>query len=104
MGVQGKDVRVLELRCDLDLPKEPLPAEHRSEFRTQYFHRHLASVFYILGAVDRGHAAGTDLIFDSVPVPQRLHEPIKLVGHANKIREWAGMPRAVRQAAFAAFL
>ena len=57
---------MLQVRRCLDLRKEPLGSDNRSEFRLQDFECGLPLVLEVVGKVDRGHPALTDLTLDAV--------------------------------------
>src|SRR4051794_30932793 len=58
---ERQEIRMLEIRRDLDLGDEALGAEHGTELRVEDLERHLAIVLEIAGEVDGGHASGADL-------------------------------------------
>ncbi len=78
---QRQDVRVLQIRRQLDLGEEPLGADHRGELGTHELERDLAVVPEILGQVYGRHSAGPDLAFDPVAVRQRALEAAEELGH-----------------------
>ena len=57
-----------EVGGDFDLAQEPLRTDCRREFWPQNFHRHLTVVFQVLGELDRGHPARTQLFLNGVAV------------------------------------
>jgi len=59
---------MLEVGGDLDLAEKPLLAERGGQFGAQDFYRDLAVVLQVLGKVDGGHPAGTELALDGVAV------------------------------------
>src|SRR5437667_11016450 len=63
---QCQDVRVLELRREADLSKEPLGAQHCGELRAQHLERDGAIVFEVAREVHRGHPTAAELALDRV--------------------------------------
>ena len=59
---------MLQLGGDFDLTEEAVRPERRGEVRLQDLDRHLAVVLQVLGEIDRGHPAGTELALDCVSV------------------------------------
>ncbi len=51
--------------------QESPTSENSGEFGAQDLDGDLAVVFEILGEVDRGHAAGTQLALDPIPIRKR---------------------------------
>ena len=67
---------------DLDLPQKTLRAERCCEVGSEDLDRHLTVVLEVLGQVDRGHAATTDLALDLVAVGQGGAETVD-IGHGS---------------------
>jgi len=65
---QRQDVRMLEARGGGDLLHEPLGAQDRRELRPQDLERHVPLVFEVLGEVDGGHPAFTEMALDAIAV------------------------------------
>jgi len=65
---QRKDVRMGELRRDLDLAQEPVRTHRGGQFGAQDLERDVAVVSEIFGEVDRGHPALAQLALDGVAV------------------------------------
>jgi hypothetical protein len=63
---QRQDVGVLEACGGGDLPQKALGPEHGGELRPEDLERDLSLVLQVLGQVDRGHAALTELMLDAV--------------------------------------
>ena len=82
---QGQDVRMLEIRGDLDLAVEPLGAERGGEVRTQDLDRDLPLVAQVLREVDSRHAATAEFAFNGVAVSEGGREPGGNLGHGAKI-------------------
>jgi len=82
--VQQQDVRVLELRRDLDLPQEALGAQRLGQVLAQHLDRHLTVMSLILREVDRRHPARADLAFYDVAVGQGGFQAVDLGGHETK--------------------
>lgn len=57
---------MLKTRNNLDLAKEPIRADGRSELRMQNLERYRASMSNIVGEVDAAHAAPADFTLDDV--------------------------------------
>jgi hypothetical protein len=69
--VQRQDVRVLQVGGGPDLGEEAIRTERRSEVGVQDLHRDSACVPDVLGQVDSGHAALTELTLDAVSIGKR---------------------------------
>ena len=67
-----------ELGGDLDLPEEPLRAEHRGQLRPEHLERHLAPVLEVVGEVDGGHAAAAELTLEAVAARERRLKTLEL--------------------------
>jgi hypothetical protein len=63
-----------EIGDGLDLVQEPLGADQGRELRPQHLDGDLAVVLEIVGQVDRGHPARTQLALDPVAVTERRGE------------------------------
>ena len=61
-------MRVLEACDRLDFALKALGAERPRQFRMQHFERHWPLVAEVLGQVNRGHAAASELVLDAVTV------------------------------------
>ena len=73
---------MVELRCDLDLAQEAFGAYRGCEFGTKHLERDLAAEFPVVGKVDSGHPAATELLLDCVAISQRRLQPVNDgVGH-----------------------
>ena len=59
--VQRHDVRVLQLRRDLDFPEKPLRSQVHGEVRMQDFDRDRAIETRVASAVDLTHPPGSEL-------------------------------------------
>ena len=87
---------VVEAGGDPDLVEEPLGTEHGGQLGPQHLERDLAVVLEILGEIDRGHPALTQLALDPVAVDedgsrQRGHVPkLALGGGGRHGREGIG--------------
>jgi len=66
--VERENVRVLQVRRNLDFRQKTLGADGNGELGLQHFHRDLAIVFQVLGEIDGGHAACTQLTVDVISV------------------------------------
>jgi hypothetical protein len=78
--VERQDVRVLKLRGDVDLSYEAIGPHRCTQLRTQHLERHLAAVLEVLGKVDGGHPAGTELALDGVAVGESRLQSVELLG------------------------
>jgi hypothetical protein len=67
-------VRMLQRRGELDLLQETLRPDDRRQLRMQHLDRDAPAMTKILGEIDRGHSAGTELAFESVAIDQRGYE------------------------------
>ncbi len=76
-----KDVGMLEIRSSRYLLHESFGAEHGGEFGAQDFNRDLTVVLKILGKINRGHAALTDLTLDLVAASKCGFQVFPAVGH-----------------------
>ncbi len=65
---------MLECRDGLNLPHEPLGADHRRELRPEHLDRDSAPMLEIFREVDRGHAALAQLALDAVAVGEACPE------------------------------
>ncbi len=61
---------MLQVGGDLDLGQEPVAPDDGRELRMQDLDGHLAAVLQVLGEIDRGHAALTELALDAVTVTE----------------------------------
>ena len=59
---------MLEIGGGLDLLQEPLGADQGRELGVHDLNRHLAIVAHVMGEIDGGHAAGTQLALERVAV------------------------------------
>ncbi len=73
---------MLEIGGGRDLLHEALSPEHRGEFGSQHFYRHLAVMFEVFGEVDGGQAAGAEFVLDGVTVGEGGLEAIE-VSHVD---------------------
>ena len=83
---------MLQLRRDLDFPKESFPAEHRRQLRMEDFDRDLAVVLHVLGEIDRGHPAAAQLPLDRVSVGQGGAQTIQRLSDGLAL-EWGDSQR-----------
>ena len=91
-GVEEReDVGVLQVGRRLDLGDEPLAADHCRELGLEDLERHAALVSDVLGQVDRGHAALTDLALDPVSTFQGCVQASGGIGHACLMGEGPGL-------------
>ncbi len=82
-GQNGYDVRVLQLRGELDLAAESLHAQGCRQVGRQHLDDHLTTERSLLGLVDAAHAAGAELPFESVGGGQRGLQAIGQLGHVD---------------------
>ena len=61
---QRQDVRVLQLRGDLDFAEEARRPQRGGEILAQHLDRHLAMMLEVLGEIDRRHPALAELALD----------------------------------------
>ena len=78
---QRQQVRVLQVRRDLDLAQESLGAEHRGELRLEHLDRDVAVVLEVVREVDRRHAARAELALDAVAVGEGGREAEEGLAH-----------------------
>jgi hypothetical protein len=78
---EGQDVRMRELRRDLDLAHEARRAEGRGALWPQPLHRRLAMVLEIVREIGRGHAAAADLLVDRAAPREGCLQPLLLLIH-----------------------
>ena len=64
--MERQDVRVGQIRGDLNFREETLGSDNGSQFRPQDLEGHLAAVLDVVGEVDLGHPAFTYLTLDGV--------------------------------------
>ena len=82
--VQRKDVRVIESRRELDFAKETLAPQRFGELGAQHLDCNLATMLAIMGEIDGGHSALTELTIELVAVGERAGERFE-VGHGRKL-------------------
>src|SRR5687768_2092872 len=70
-------MRMLQIGSDVDLRQKPLRTKHRGQLGPQHLERDVAVVLEVAGEVNRGHAAGTQLTLDLVPIGDVGHESIQ---------------------------
>jgi hypothetical protein len=68
---ERQDMRVLQVRGGPDLGQEPLGADHGRQLGAQQLEGDRAAVPDIVGQVDRGHPAGTELAVEPVAIGER---------------------------------
>ena len=76
---------MLEPGGDLDLAMEPLGAQRGGEFLAQHLQRDLAVVLQVLGEIDRGHPARTQLPLDRVAVSERVLQPCEWIRQGRRL-------------------
>ena len=74
---------MLERRRNLNLPQEPVTAEHRGDLWLHDLDRHLAMVLQIMGEIHGGHATCTEFTRDGVAVGEGRLEASETVGHSG---------------------
>jgi hypothetical protein len=76
---------MLQLRGNLDLPKESRATHRSGEILAQHLHRDLTVVLLILGEIDRRHAAAADLAIDAISATKSIVQPSDYVrGHRGR--------------------
>ena len=75
---------MLKLRCRLDLGQEALGTDDCRQLRLEDLEGHLAFVLDVLGQVDRGHAALTELTLDHVAAVEGCVETGDGIGHGEQ--------------------
>jgi len=93
---------MVEPRGDGDFPQEPLGAEHGGQLGPQHLEGDGPVVLQIVGKIDRGHAAPTELALDPVATGQRRGEAGRGAAHgegdarsvANSCASFGPMPDA----------
>ena len=75
---------MLEVGCDLDLRQKPLGPDNRSQIRLQDLEGHLPVVLEVIGQVDRGHAALTELTLDGVAAFEGCVQASDWIGHGGQ--------------------
>jgi hypothetical protein len=81
---QPEDVRMLELRGELDLGEKALAAETRGDFRPHDFDRDFASVSGVMRGIHGRHTAFAELMLDVVAPRQTRSKHRVWFGHADK--------------------
>ena len=71
---QRQDVRMAELRRDLDLAKKSLGADGARQLGIEHLDRDLAPMAQVVGQVDRRHSAAANLALDAIPATDRRRE------------------------------
>ena len=74
---QRQQVRVLQVRRDLDLGQEPLDTKHGAEFRLEHLERNATVVTEVAREVDGRHAALADLTVDGIASGERRRELVE---------------------------
>src|SRR5512146_3009569 len=64
-------MRMLQPSGEFDLPMKSVGAERGCQIRMEHLQRHRAIVLQVVGEVDRGHPAATQLALDAVPLRER---------------------------------
>src|SRR5213594_24652 len=82
---QGKDVGVLEVGGGLDFLEEARGADDGRELLVHNLDGDFAIVPGVVGEVDGGHAAGTELALERVAVGQGFLQAMERIGHEGKI-------------------
>ncbi len=73
---------MLQRRRRRNLLHEALGTQHGGEFRFEHLHGHATLVLEILGEIDRGHTARSDLALDAIPVGESSAQTIRIVAHS----------------------
>ena len=92
--MQWKNVRVLQLRYDLDFVEKALRPYCPGKLRVEYFEGDKTVMPAVLCKVDRGHAAAAELPLDHVAIAQGVVEAQVDCGHSTA---WARMTRRCRK-------
>ncbi len=79
--VHCQDVGVLEPGAELDLAEEAVGAQGSREVGMENLEGHGAVVAEVLGQVDGGHAAPTELALDAVATSQGVTQSARQIGH-----------------------
>ena len=79
--VKRQDVRMGQMRRDLDLAQEPVGPQGSRQLRPQDLHRHGSVVLEILGQQHGRHASAAELALDDVALGDRRLEPLQRVVH-----------------------
>jgi hypothetical protein len=74
-------VRVLKLRCHLDLTAESVNVETSAEIRWQDFYNDVATQLNFPGDEDARHSTGPQLLGDLVSVAESALETLRKVRH-----------------------
>jgi len=85
--MQWENVRVLELRYDLDFVEKPVRPYCTGKLSVEYFDGEKTVMPAVLCKVDRGHAAAAELPLDHVAVAQGVVEEQVDCGHS---KAWRG--------------
>jgi len=76
------DVRVAQVRCEIDLAAEALGTKRESHLGGQDLYRDFPLVLEVPGEVHRRHGSATELLLDLVPVGDGSAEAIERGRHA----------------------
>jgi hypothetical protein len=68
---------MVQLRCDLDLEQEAVVRDRGGDVWLEDLYRDIAPMLEVLGKVDRGHAAATELAFDHVAIGEYARESVR---------------------------
>ena len=95
---QRQQIRMLQVRGDLDLAQEPLDAEHRAEFRLEHLEGDAPFMAQVARQVHGRHAAFADLAVNHVSIGERGSELVEgRDGNDRRLREVARRKRRRRQ-------
>ena len=92
--VEGQDVGVRQLRDDFDLSEKALRSEARNQVGPEDLQSHLAVMPHIIGQVDRGHPALTELTLDGVATLEGCIQAGNRISHGCKMRLTCTSPQA----------
>ena len=81
--VDGEDVRVAQVRCELDLTAEALRAKSKAQFRKKHLDGDFSMEFEIPRQVDRGHCPVTELTLDLVMFGDAGFNAVELGRHTS---------------------
>jgi hypothetical protein len=67
---EGEDVWMIQLCCEADLGKEPLPAQHCGYVRAKDLESDVAVVSHVMREVDSGHPAAPELAVEAIAIAE----------------------------------
>ena len=86
--VEREDIGMIQAGGQLNLSKKALAAERFREIGTQDFDRDFAAVLVVVGQVDRGHTARSELAVESILMGERIGQDRRGLHNAVLFQSW----------------